>query len=219
MVNVTDFKNMIPEGDMLQTLFNRQGELVVKYHLIEEKALGYQLPKVPYDLQSPKAQFRLKDFAWRVTEELAEALECVDQEDQTHFLEEIIDAMHFFVELLIYVGFDAPTLADMSGVNSGGDVDLLAEMWELSEVSVRSPQELAWFVVEGLGKAMNCLKNKPWKQTHMVTDEKQFKRELVKAWMEFICLLKNCGYEKPEGAVMLYLNKNDVNKFRIRSAY
>jgi hypothetical protein len=126
--------------------------------------------------------------------------------------------MQFFVEMLIYVGFTPSYLADMCGATHGADY--LEAMWAQCPVeSTLDVRLVAYQVVENLGKAMNCLKNKPWKQTHMTTDEKQFKRYLSTAWMEFITLLKVGGYSDPAGAVLLYLDKNDVNKFRIRSAY
>jgi len=122
MVNVNDFENETPEGDLLKVIFERQRMLMEKYHLIEESNLNTALPHAPLDLDDPKAQQRIKDFAWRITEELGEAMNCLKNKpwkvthmvtDETHFLEELIDGVHFYVELLIMVGFDAESLTRM----------------------------------------------------------------------------------------------------------
>lgn len=74
------------------------------------------------DLNSTIVQYRIKDFMWRITEELGEAANTLKNKpwknthmlvDETHFLEEIVDAMHFFIELLIMIGFTPETAATM----------------------------------------------------------------------------------------------------------
>lgn len=138
MVNVNDFSNERPEGDMLEIIFKRQTELMEKYDPIEEKNLGHELPHGVFDLDNPQSQARIKDFAWRVTEEI--------------------------------------------------------------------------------GEAMNCLKNKPWKSTHMKTDEIHFREELIDGFHFYVEMLIHCGFDA-ESLLKMYLNKNDVNHFRIRSNY
>lgn len=123
---------------MLEVIFERQKQLMDKYHDIESKNLGYEAPQGVLDLHNPQHQQRLKDFAWRITEEI--------------------------------------------------------------------------------GEAMNCLKNKPWKQTHMPTDEVHYAEELVDAFHFMVELLIHSGFTA-ESLVAMYLDKNDVNLFRIRSQY
>ena len=110
------------EGDLLEAIFNRQKELMEKYHPIEKATGLMQTEKVPVDLDSHRGQARLKDFAWRVTEELGEAMNCLKNKpwkqtqmatDVNHYLEEISDAFHFFIELCILSGLDAKDLADI----------------------------------------------------------------------------------------------------------
>lgn len=79
-------------------------------------------------------------------------------------------------------------------------------------------KDFMWRITEELGEAANCLKNKPWKNTHMLVDETHFLEEIVDAMHFFIELLIMIGFT-PQTAAMMYLDKNSVNKFRIGSNY
>jgi hypothetical protein len=105
--------------DLLKMIFCRQLDLMEKYHPIERKNGGLQTEDVPVDLQSYTGQARLKDFAWRITEELGEAMNCLKMKswkttpmdtDVDHYKEELADAFHFFVELCILSGIGAHEL-------------------------------------------------------------------------------------------------------------
>ena len=116
MVNVMDFESEDKGGDKLEAIFARQRELMEKYHVIEAKNGLLQTEDVPVDLDDRFGQARIKDLTWRVVEELGEACNCLKQRpwkqsqvvtDQDHFYEELADAFHFFIELLLTVGIDA----------------------------------------------------------------------------------------------------------------
>lgn len=101
--------------DRLKLIFDRQRKLMEKYHDIELKNKCLQTGDVPVDIQTTLGQQRLKDFAWRLTEEIGEAMSCLKNKpwkqthmetDVEHYKEEIIDAFHFFVELCILSGID-----------------------------------------------------------------------------------------------------------------
>ena len=138
-MNITDVdKNENKVICRLQDVFNRQKELMEKYHDIEKKNGLLQTEQVPVDINSHMGQQRLKDFAWRVTEEI--------------------------------------------------------------------------------GEAMNCLKNKPWKQTQMLTDRPKFKKYIQEAYSRLLGIFFTAGY-KMEDIYILYFKKNAVNQFRQRSKY
>lgn len=126
-MNVTDFDSKLPEGDLLRALFNRQRELMRKYHEIEKTNIGFipfgMNPEDPHatglDIQTGPAQQRLKDFFWRITEELGEAANTLKNKpwktthmitDEVHFREELIDALHFFIEMMILAGFNEESM-------------------------------------------------------------------------------------------------------------
>jgi hypothetical protein len=121
-INDVSEKEIAIDGDMLDAIFQRQRELMEKYHKIEESVGLLQTLDVPVDLHSHSGQARLKDFAWRITEELGEAMNCLKNKpwkqsqmltDTDHYLEEIADAFHFFIELCILSGIDAKGLCEL----------------------------------------------------------------------------------------------------------
>ena len=110
------------DGDLLTAIFARQRELMEKYHPIEQANGLLISPDVPVNLDDAKGQQRLKDFAWRITEEIGEAMNCLKNKpwkqtqmltDQDHYFEELADAFHFIIELFILSGIDAQKLAEL----------------------------------------------------------------------------------------------------------
>lgn len=118
-MNINDIKTEAPTtGDKLENIFGRQLELELKYDHIEQ-ANGFNNMGLKVDLDSPAAQWYIKDAAYRVIEELSEATNCLKNKpwktthvptDQPHFYEELADAFHFFVRLCLIVGLDADSL-------------------------------------------------------------------------------------------------------------
>ena len=73
-------------------------------------------------------------------------------------------------------------------------------------------------VIEELEEGMNCLKNKPWKQTQMETDKEHFVEELADGFHFYIALLLSIDMSA-EDLFQIYFKKSEVNKFRQRSRY
>lgn len=78
-------------------------------------------------------------------------------------------------------------------------------------------QRFFWTIIE-IGEAVDCLKNKPWKQTMVETDVEHFREEVADALHFFVeaCIL--AGITAPD-LFSLYMRKSEVNKFRQRSKY
>jgi hypothetical protein len=68
------------------------------------------------------------------------------------------------------------------------------------------------------GLTCNCLKNKPWKQSHVLTDERYFREKLIEEFRAFIKLCFIAGLDAT-ALYDMYLRKNQVNKFRQKSNY
>ena len=93
---------------------------------------------------------------------------------------------------------------------------------QFGELDLRNVQsrlkECAYRVVEELSEATNCLKNKPWKQDEVATDEAHYKEELADTFHFFLELLIVSGFDAKEFA-NYYFRKAEVNKFRQNSGY
>lgn len=196
--------------------------------------------------------------------------------------EEMVDALHFFLELLIYVNitpedlknwfinqythkrglkeyienvtkgkYDLNNTLDMLGftfqimekgstVGPYNSIDLLekykithdekgidlryltmSSLITTSGVSIDYPGVL-WGITYVLNLARNCLKNKPWKQSGVITDENNFRSMIIEAFVAMMVLFRNMLRDKLEwydDLYWLYFKKNQVNHFRIKSKY
>lgn len=232
-MNITHATKEEVTGDKLKAIFERQSELMSKYHDIELRSGLLQTEDCPVNLDDKRGQARLKDFAWRVTEEVGEALDSLHSGDKDHYYEELIDGLHFLTEMSILAGISPEEIfKNVFDRNVKPDEDILEvfisrikqeQRFSLDEESTK-PTDIAidrafkiMGLVESLGMTCNCLKNKPWKQSNMVTDRNAFYQNLAITWKVYIALL---SIElSADEIVDVYLRKSQVNKFRQRSNY
>lgn len=215
-MNVDDIKsNVIPtdfnEYDRLDLIFQRQHALMEKYLLIEIRNDLCHTQDCPVDLNDKFGQARLKDFFWRITEELGEACEAnrIHPELKNHVLEELADALHFLVEMYL--------LAGVKPSHWGGESCRLETMVQASCDGV--DLETGCFeITYYLGVASNCLKNRPWKQNHQLTDTLKFMMNLRMCLPLLIDVFVSQGLNADE-IFRMYWKKSEVNKFRQRSNY
>lgn len=210
-MNITHAKKEKTNKESLRAIFDRQKELMEKYHDIEFKSGLMQTEDCPVNLDDKRGQARIKDFSERITEEIGEALDAIRNESGEsallHFHEELIDGLHFLTEMTILTGYDITkdyTLSDL--INLG---------------TVRSSYTLNDLVsdhVMYLGMMCNCLKNKAWKQTMMKTNKENFYKHLKLVWSNYIAILTSQDLTEEE-ITDLYLRKSQVNQFRQRSNY
>ena len=205
-------------GDKLQAIFTRQKSLMDKYHDIELRSGLLQTEDCPVNLDDKRGQARIKDFSWRVTEELGEALDAKATKD--HYQEELIDGLHFLTELTILAGKDYHNLLpEGTALYSKDRLEDLVE--NAKECISQNGDNLNYWVskfIENLGMMCNCLKNKPWKQSMMKTDRNVFYGRLAEVWVLYITLLVVSGMDA-DSIVTTYLKKSQVNQFRQRSNY
>ena len=210
-MNITHAKKETTNKESLKAIFERQKELMEKYHDIEFKSGLMQTEDCPVNLDDKRGQARIKDFSERITEEIGEALDAIRNESGEsallHFHEELIDGLHFLTEMTILTGYDITkdyTLSDL--INLG---------------TVRSSYTLNDLVsdhVMYLGMMCNCLKNKPWKQSMMKTNKENFYKHLKLVWSNYIAILTSQDLTEEE-ITDIYLRKSQVNQFRQRSNY
>lgn len=218
-MNITHATKEQITGDRLKAIFNRQRELMVKYHPIEERSGLCQTPDVPVNLDDKRGQARIKDFAWRLTEELGEALDCREG-DEAHYQEELIDGLHFLTELTILTGKDYNTITDFEPDTAEADYlgMFYRDGWENLLGKEETFSNLITNFIKELAMMCNCLKNKPWKQSHMRTDKDAFYNRLEKVWLNYFSILAEAGLSDYDIADV-YLRKSQVNQFRQRSNY
>lgn len=224
MVNVNDieFKQDYPD-DILGEIFIKQKELAVKYFKIEGIGISLDKECIRNNLDSREGQKLIKDFMFRTIEELGEAFECLDnsrnEKNLVHYLEEITDALHFFVELLIICGYERKNFRPIRDYLVFSKIILLSRtinkrhQWNREIIS-----QLHWDVVYCITLAGNCLKNKSWKKTQVLTDRRVFDVYILGAFISLLCLFKVQGLGEKE-IYEFYFKKNKVNQFRQRSNY
>ena len=223
-MNINHAKTEEIHGDKLQAIFTRQKSLMGKYHDIELKSGLLQTEDCPVNLDDKRGQASIKDFSWRVTEELGEALDARSNKD--HYQEELIDGLHFLTELTVLAGKDYDSILPQG--TPLYDSDHLEDLVENAKevISRRASQgengySLEYWVskfIENLGMMCNCLKNKPWKQSMMKTDREAFYSRLSEVWVIYITILVVSGMNAQDIA-NIYLKKSQVNQFRQRSNY
>ena len=185
--------------DPLKAIFEKQLELVNKYKEIEK------LPDFPFNLDVAENQKIIKDFKQRGMEEVAEAIEGFRRTETEHFKEELIDGLHFFIELNILVG-------------KKWDDFKYYKYKTNPKISLQVLYYNTGILTEKYGLLMNCLKNKPWKQTQVLTDQAKFFRLLKEAFEFYIKFLHVCGLTYDD-IFNIYMKKHSVNEFRIRTNY
>ena len=288
-MDARDIKDPVPvvrDGRYLERIYELQKELIDHYVKIEG------LPPYPIGVNTKKSQVIIKDFVGRVIEELAEGYESMVLIDQLsvknlswtyeynsiefgqclnhlqNVSEEMADAMHFMVELLIFVNIQPEDIMEYIRVNSGKlfesvlrnvgnynnvidvamnygcalftptmdienrGIDLLSvetvddttdiELYQAAHIYSHKFyvqfKEALWDITYHLNIARNFLKNKPWKQSQMMTDELRFQAEIVKGFIKMMGAFALIDIT-PENLFHIYFKKNRANAFRIRSNY
>lgn len=207
-MNINDIAgpSEIPDSflGVMRAIFFKQAELMTKYKEIE------QLPAAPVSLHTASGQRIIKDFAWRTVEELTESAEAWEKHGEDaaisrdHALEELADAVHFFVELCIFAGLTPDQCA--------GPIIELVWTDDLAVVNAY------WTFVKKLGIAMNFLRNKAWKQSQVPTDERRFRLALIEASDALMGIWGALRCSKDD-LYTFYMKKHAVNTFRQRSKY
>jgi dimeric dUTPase (all-alpha-NTP-PPase superfamily) len=211
-MNINDYTTEFSEKDtidLIPLIFKRQHELAIKYAPIEVKNGFYYPENLFCNIDNGKDQNLLKNFAWRIVEEIGEALEALDDfHDEVHYKEEMMDGLHFIVELCLLSSIDAEVFCDFKPYDKYLDAQLLDD--ETLDIELRD-------FIKILGKTMNCLKIKPWKCTHVSTDIVKYQSFLSKAFIKYLNIL--FLKMKPIEILNMYYQKSRVNQFRQESNY
>jgi dimeric dUTPase (all-alpha-NTP-PPase superfamily) len=217
MVNINDVANeLIPtptaNKDQLDLIFDRQLELTLKYMPIKKSNGQLFYNDIPVDINDRFGQAQVHYIGHCFIVELGEALEARDKGlGNSHFHEELIDGLHFLVEVMLLSNINSnEIISDMMG-------DKLDSLFE-SQLDHKSIRIEIYNVIRDYSIAMNYLKMKSWKQTHVDTNIFEYRKALIKLFYTYIKLLKVSGL-KGSSSFELYFKKSVVNKFRQESNY
>lgn len=89
---------------------------------------------------------------------------------------------------------------------------------EYNREEVMNMRKSLWDITYTLNIARNCLKNKPWKQSGVMTNEILYQSLLVEAFVYMMGYYARLGIDSGS-LYYLYFKKNMVNRFRIKSQY
>lgn len=220
MANVLDFTCDSYPDNLLKSIFEHQHELAVKYVQIEVNNGLCHYSKMPVEIDDAKAQARIKDMTWRAVEEVAEAMEALGKGEILHFYEELADGLHFVVEKMLLCDMDVDKIPPLEWW-----MPLVVTPIEEPLILNHSPsyplaniqKALVDYVVTA-GLTCNCLKNKPWKTTQMMTDTRKFNNLVQTEFGAFLMLCNHAGFN-PRSLYDMYIRKNQVNQFRQRTNY
>lgn len=185
----------------LLPIFHRQLELMKKFEAIEADNGLLECQGIITHFTDPAAQAKLRRIAWSITEEVTEALDLHFCGARKPILEEISDAFHYLVELLVLSGAQIP-VQDLEDA--------------FSDTVTLTPAE-AWmqFLIQ-LGRAINLLKNRPHKQSSKFkpVHRERFLGRLASAFFAFTyaCQASGITAEELAGA---YTEKAAINDQRI----
>lgn len=104
------------------------------------------------------------------------------------------------------------------------DIEKNQGLYIPDKLSIDSPKDQEYLrmsfmrIIQELCESAECLRNKPWKQSHVVTDLDHMKEEIADAFHFFAELCIELGMTAEE-LFTYYMKKNKVNQFRQRSKY
>lgn len=223
-MNILDYKgDEFHHDTWIRDMWDRQYNVYLKYKQIEK------MPENFGSIQTRETQRWVKDFINRVNEEVAESYESIRDpnmqvlvkkeirneegefqviEYDIHRSEELADALHFYLEMLIIIGKTPEWLIKTfeEYVQRGRRVyvdDIILNYWEVSYQ---------------LGMLGNCLKLKPWKQDEVLTDLDKVDHQLKEVFFALLDVFAANGNDHND-IYDLYTRKNQVNQFRQKSGY
>jgi hypothetical protein len=142
-------------------------------------------------IQSMAGQAVIRRYAWQITEEVTEAID--KHNDFFGFAEEVSDAFHFLLELMIILRFDQDP-------NFVSDIQFDWDQYRNGELP--SPWYDSWergFLrfIRDLGMTMNLLKNRPWRLDSRDTDEGAFKFQIKNCFKQFLIACQTAAVTYP----------------------
>lgn len=196
--------------DRLSEIFERQRVLAGSFHHIERTNGVWDESTLEVDLLTLKGQERMRSLAWRVIEELAEALSEREQLSKAH--EELVDVGHYLIELMICANVWPTNISRHTPAIA--PLDTLDSLFAIKSYTNPSIDHAVSNFVTDLGIAMHQLKSKPHKLHPGPTDPALFQKALIVAFLSYVAVLVSTRISAGD-FYDGYHKKNKVNHQRI----
>jgi NTP pyrophosphatase (non-canonical NTP hydrolase) len=204
--------------DRLQEIFDKQADYLKSLEPIYRASGFPERTHWPMAINGRHAQEQFRLLAWRINEEVYEALKEWEKGvscDPGEYREEVADVMHFLVELCLFCGITPVEFA------TGGEKELESEEDYLS-ISFKRVQfypnrmegREAWgMFLTALAELMMCFRQRPWRTDERLTDFGKLKFHFGVLWLGFCAACVATGI----GASTLYSHyfaKSIINEER-----
>lgn len=205
-MNILDFtSDDFNKDSWIKDMYEKQEIVAKKYKDIE------RMPDYPMSIDSRNGQIWGKDFLYRILEEIQESQQSILEPETSviidgkdiHRSEELADALHFYLELLIIWGIKPI---------------FLENAYKEYKYEEKSLLEAYNYGAYRIGMVGDCLKNKSWKQDMIRTDINKLRNRLKLLFFAILDLFRVNG-NTDEDIWDLYTKKNKVNLFRQGSNY
>lgn len=203
-MNIDNFK---PFNTNFEQMFELQKELKFKFE--PDSVEVYDR----FDIDCFEDQKLFKDYSWRIVEELAEAMEAIqDEQDYDHYKEELIDGLNFTMDLLSLYGWSAKDLKEETNRAIRPYQTLGDTFFNRMSRTIATA-----LTIKSIGLAANCLKNRKWRSSQYMVDIYVFEKRLRKIWEKYVSLVRLSMTEQE--IYDTWSLKYQVNLFRIETQY
>lgn len=204
--------------DRLQQIFTRQAEYLRTLKPIYQANGFSQKCYFPYAINSREAQEEFRLLAWRITEEVFEALQEWDkgaERDTDKYREEVSDVMHFLVELAICCGITTTEFATGENAALLSDEDYLELSFRRVQMYPnRMEAREAWGAfLTTLAHMMMEFRQRPWRTDDRPSDFERIKFHMGVTWFAFCAACVATGVQAPT-LYSHYFAKSDINEER-----
>lgn len=209
--------------DHLAEIFDAQENLLRSLAPIYEHNGFHYKNAFPFKIDRRDSQEEFRLLAWRITEEVYEALQEYDrglQRDEDKYREEVADVMHFFAELAIVCGFSSTQVAtggEAGMLLDGADYLVLSfERVQLFPLNLSARQAWGMFLTT-LAHMMMEFRQRPWRTDNRETNTEGLLRKFTLCWLSFCTACAITGIS-PRILHFHYFEKQKTNHERKRKA-
>lgn len=197
----------------LDYIFACQAEMIPHHVEKERKNNARWSCSTPVDLSTRAGQMQIKDFFWRVTEEVTETIDkfrhSASAED---IMEELVDVLHFLVEVAIHVGV---TPYDLAPVNNDQKLQYL---FDRRRVAMDSVDHSGYELIHELGQCAAMMKARPWRDKFPPVHKDDLIPHIRSAFMYLLSMF-GLLVTNIEEIVEAFTHKYNINKRRLAEGY